>query len=106
MMTTPPHSSAGPPTPSTAPLPPYPWYLYNTPPLVSSPYPIVTLPRSQRKKSPSSSSRSSSFFGKLMGKKQPRLGGLDQTPPIYYINRPKLLHPGQASPFSRSSSSC
>lgn len=44
--------SSGPPTPSTAPLPPYPWHLYNNSPInlsMTSNYPIVTLPRSERR---------------------------------------------------------
>jgi len=100
-----PPDSSGPPTPSTAPLPPYPWHLYSSSPTAShsiaSSYPIVTLPRSARKNhkksTPSSSAQSciSSFYKK--------------SPPAPIFNmKPKFQVSSSSSSFSSCScsSSC
>jgi len=101
-----PPESSGPPTPSTAPLPPYPWHLYNSSPAtnhssIASSYPIVTLPRSARKNhkksTPSSSAQSyiSGFYKK--------------SPPAPIFNmKPKFQVSSSSSSFSSCSctSSC
>jgi len=103
-----PPGSSGPSSPSTAPLPSYPWHLYNSPPSnlsISSSYPIVTLPRSIRKSSkkstPRSSSSSQSYLSNLCHKKRSK----PKTPPvpIFYM-KPKFSAP--PSPSSSSSCSC
>jgi len=105
-----PSQSSGPPTPSTAPLPPYPWHLYNstTNLSISSDYPVVTLPRSERKKNKKSKSTSSStsHFTKLCCVKTNR-PPVPTPPPIFFM-KPKFSArpPSPSSSCSCTSSSC
>jgi len=104
-----PPESSGPPSPSTVPIPPYaPWHIYNSSRSpsthsITSPYPIVTLPRSARKNSKVSTHRSSSIsrpYFPTFHKKTAK----PKTPPapIFYM-KPRL---SGFSSNSSSSSSC
>merc|ERR1719369_126957 len=107
-----PPESSGPSSPSTAPIPPFaPWHIYNShsyrspstlsitsPFSITSPYPIVTLPRSARKASRASSISRPNFPTLFKKTAKPK------TPPVpnFYM-KSKISSP---SSNSSSSSSC
>ena len=101
-----PPESSGPHSPSTAPLPQYsPWNMYNnssSPSIhsMTSPYPIVTLPRSARKNS-KASQRSSSISRTYLTTLYKKTAKPKTPPaPIFYMK------PRFSSNSSSSSSSC